>query len=202
MTLPKITAVIDSLNTSSISQERKLILQPLINYIRAKVEANAAIRLNFICTHNSRRSHLAQVWAQAMASYYHIENACCFSGGTEATAIFPMVVDTLKGSGFELKIISEGKNPVYHIGYSKNVPPIKGFSKTFDAEVNPKAEFAAILTCSDADENCPFIEGAEIRIPITYEDPKTSDGTTEQEAVYKERSLQIAAEMKYVFSEL
>ncbi|HSM64182.1 MAG TPA: hypothetical protein VK833_09620 [Gillisia sp.] len=202
MTLPKISDVINSLDIKTISKKRKLVLAPLVTYIQGKLDSNKDIKLNFICTHNSRRSHLSQVWAQAMASYFEIEKVYCFSGGTESTALYPKVVETLERSGFNVEVISEGNNPIYNIFYSENTPPVIGFSKTFDSEENPKSEFAAILTCSDADENCPFIEGAELRIPITYEDPKVSDGTAEQETVYMERSLQIATEMKYVFSEI
>jgi hypothetical protein len=56
------------------------------------------------------------------------------------------------------------------------------------------------MTCSDADENCPLILGAENRISTTYEDPKKSDGTELQEQIYKERFKQIALETLYVFS--
>jgi arsenate reductase len=202
MIYPQIETFINSLDVSSISEERQEKSLPLIDYIQSRVELEREVRLNFICTHNSRRSHFSQVWAQAIASYFNIEKVFCFSGGTEATALYPIVAETLERSGFNIKVISDENNPVYSIKYSDNMPPINGFSKTFDSEANPKSEFAAILTCSDADENCPFIEGAEIRIPITYEDPKASDGTPEQETVYKERSLQIATEMKYVFSEI
>jgi arsenate reductase len=202
MIYPQIETFINSLDVSSISEERQKKLLPLIDYIQSRLELEREVRLNFICTHNSRRSHFSQVWAQAMASYFNIEKVFCFSGGTEATALYPMVAETLERSGFNIKVISDGNNPIYSIKYSDNMPPINGFSKTFDSESNPKSEFAAILTCSDADENCPFIEGAEMRLPITYEDPKASDGTPEQETLYKEKSLQIATEMKYVFSEI
>ena len=47
-----------------------------------------------------------------------------------------------------------------------------------------------------------LINGAEKRIPITYEDPKAYDNTPQQLEKYKERSLQIATEMKYVFSNI
>jgi arsenate reductase len=202
MIYPQIETFINSLDVSSISEERQKKLLPLIDYIQSRLEPEREVRLNFICTHNSRRSHFSQVWAQAMASYFNIEKVFCFSGGTEATALYPMVAETLERSGFNIKVISDGNNPVYSIKYSDNMPPINGFSKTFDSEANPKSEFAAILTCSDADENCPFIEGAEMLIPITYEDPKVSDGTPVQETLYKEKCLQIATEMKYVFSEI
>jgi arsenate reductase len=45
-----------------------------------------------------------------------------------------------------------------------------------------------------------FIAGAEKRIPITYEDP--FDNTPQQAEKYQERSLQIATEMLYVFSQI
>jgi arsenate reductase (thioredoxin) len=191
-----------SLNLDVISNERKQTLQPLIDYIQTKVSGNKNTNLNFICTHNSRRSHLSQVWAQAAAHFYNLKNVYCYSGGTEATALFPMAAKTLKRAGFDIQTITEGKNPVYAIKYDENEHPIIGFSKTFDDSFNPKSEFAAIMTCSHADTNCPFIPGAEKRIPIKYDDPKAFDNTPQQAEKYEERSNQIAAEMLYVFSKI
>ena len=199
---PEIEKVISTFNFESIAAERKITLQPLIDFIQGKVASNQEVRLNLICTHNSRRSHLAQVWAQTAAAHYGIINVFCYSGGTEATAMFPMAVKTLDQSGFKIKTISESQNPIYSIKYSANEHPIIGFSKTFDDDFNPQSEFAAILTCSQADEGCPFIAGAEKRIPITFEDPKAFDNTAQQEEKYRERSLQIATEMFYVFSQI
>ncbi len=183
-----------------IIQERKAVLQPLVDFIQQKVNNGQEINLNFICTHNSRRSHLAQVWAQVASAYYHIPNVHCFSGGTEETALFPKVAETLAKQGFSVFKISETNNPVYTIKYSENALPIIGFSKKYDSAFNPVSAFTAIMTCSQADGGCPFIAGAEKRIPITFEDAKISDGTAEQTQVYTERSLQIATEMFYVFS--
>jgi len=193
---------LSTLRTESIHKERKAILQPLIDFMQQKVNATDTIRLNFICTHNSRRSHLSQVWAQTMAYHFNIKSVFCYSGGTEATALFPMVAETLKIAGFQIETLSENSNPVYSIMYAANELPIIGFSKKLDAEFNPKAEFAAIMTCSQADDGCPFIAGAEKRIPITYEDPKVFDDTPQQAEKYQERSLQIATELYYVFSQL
>jgi arsenate reductase len=145
---------------------------------------------------------LSQVWAQTAAAHYGVSNVICYSGGTEATAMFPMAAKTLEKQGFQIKTIAEGSNPVYAIKYAENEHPIIGFSKTFDDNFNPQTEFAAILTCSSADQGCPFIAGAEVRIPITFEDPKTFDNTPQQAEKYEERSLQIATEMFYVFSKI
>ena len=194
--------VINALSIESITAERKAILQPLIDYTRLKQDNNQEIRLNFICTHNSRRSHLSQIWAQTMAHYFNIKNVFCYSGGTEATALFPMVAKTLQNSGFEVNTISEGSNPIYSIKYAQNEHPIIGFSKKLDDDFNPKSEFIAIMTCDSANEACPFVLGAEKRIPITFEDPKAFDNTPQQAEKYNERSLQIATELLYVFSQI
>ncbi|WP_262250064.1 arsenate-mycothiol transferase ArsC [Parapedobacter soli] len=184
----------------AVNEERKSILQPLIDFVQQKADSGADININFICTHNSRRSHLAQVWAQVASAYFTIPNVHCYSGGTEETALFPKVAETLTDQGFSIFRIAETDNPVYAIKYSDDTLPIIGFSKKYDSPFNPTSAFAAIMTCSQAESGCPFIAGAEKRIPITFEDPKISDGTSEQAQVYTARSQQIAQEMFHVFS--
>lgn len=198
----KIKNTIDTFDFNEISEDRKNVLQPLVDYIQDKVNKKQEIRLNLICTHNSRRSHLSQVWAQTASAFYNVKNVACYSGGTEVTALYPMVVETLEQSGFKIQTISTGKNPIYFIKFSENEHPIIGFSKMYHDDFNPKNKFVAIMTCSQADGGCPFIAGAEKRIPITFEDPKVSDGTALQKQIYQERSLQIGTEMFYVFSQI
>ncbi|WP_374450833.1 low molecular weight phosphatase family protein [Cloacibacterium normanense] len=198
----KIREIIAQLSTERISEERKRILQPLIEFISSKICKNEEVRLNFICTHNSRRSHLSQIWAQSMAFYYHIENVFCYSGGTEATAMFPKVAETLANQGFEILKLSKTQNPVYAVKFAENEHAVICFSKKYNDDFNPKSAFSAILTCDSADENCPIVYGAEARIPIKYEDPKKSDGTAEMNETYFNRSLEIATEMKFVFENL
>lgn len=198
----EIENIIGSLNIDNVTNERREILKPLIDFIQSKAATNKEIRINFICTHNSRRSHLSQVWSQTIAHYFDIKNVFCYSGGTEATALFPMAAETLRNSGFQIKTISKNENPVYSIKYADNEHPVIGFSKKLDDDFNPKSEFAAIMTCDSANEACPFVPGAEIRIPITFKDPKAFDNTPQQAEKYKERSLQIATELFYVFSQI
>jgi arsenate reductase (thioredoxin) len=197
-----IEKIISTLNVATVSNKRKTVLKPLIEFIQTKVDENKEIRLNFICTHNSRRSHLSQIWAQTMAHYFNVKNVFCYSAGTEATALFPMIIETLQNAGFRINTISENNNPRYDILYSKNEQPIIGFSKTLDDEFNPTSEFAAIMTCTQADEGCPFIAGAEKRISVPFEDPKVFDNTPQQAEKYKERSQQIATEILYAFSQI
>ena len=200
MVLKKITETIQGLALHSIAEERKATLQEFIDYLQYKVALGARVNLNFICTHNSRRSHLAQIWAQTMACYFNIDSLFCFSGGTEATALYPSVKETLEGQGFEFEITSAGTNPHYQILFSDTEPAIVAFSKKYDALFNPSSNFAAIMTCSHADENCPMIVGAEKRILMSYEDPKKYDNSSREAAMYAACSLQIACEMYHVFS--
>lgn len=197
-----LNSTIEALDLSTLSKDRKNILDLLVAFVQEKRTAQVPVKLHFICTHNSRRSHLSQIWAQAMAAYYNVPNVLSYSGGTEATALYPMVVKTLAKQGFEIHPVSEGVNPVYSIHYSESGLALLGFSKTLDHAVNPSNGFVAIMTCDAADQDCPFIAGADERIGLTYKDPKVSDGTPQQESVYLERSIQIATELKYVFSRI
>lgn len=199
---PTLAEYFKNIDTNSVTNERKAVLQPLIDFVQSKVNNQQSIRLNFICTHNSRRSHLSQIWAQTAAAFFKIDNVFCYSGGTETTAMFPMVAQTLTNTGFKVQTVLSGNNPVYAIKFSPNEHPIIAFSKKYDDEFNPETGFAAILTCSQADGGCPFIAGAEKRIPITFEDPKAFDNTPIQAEKYLERSLQIATEMFFVFSQI
>jgi arsenate reductase len=193
---------ISLLDVSAISEERLLVLQSLIEFIRGKKDSGQSINLNFVCTHNSRRSHMAQIWAQTMAHYFNVRQVHCYSGGTETTALYSKVAEVLKQAGFDILALSGEVNPIYSIKCGAEVHPIIGFSKTYDHPFNPKGNFGAVMTCSHADENCPFIPGAEKRIAVTFEDPKEFDGTPLQTEKYEERSTQIATELFYVFSKI
>jgi arsenate reductase len=197
---PTLQATIEKAKSLEIPKDRIPILQDFIDYIQKKVDADQPVNLNFICTHNSRRSQFSQIWAKTAAAYFDIE-INSFSGGVEVTAFNERAVASLKRAGF--KVTQKGiENPKYFVFYSDDVDPIITFSKLYDDSANAPKGFAAIMTCSHADENCPFIPGAEARIPVRYEDPKAFDGTSEEAARYDERSLQIASEMLYVFSRI
>ncbi|WP_104735736.1 arsenate-mycothiol transferase ArsC [Hanstruepera ponticola] len=202
MLYPKIKQNIDRIDLSTIRPNREEIHNQLITYIQSKVDKGDDVNLNFICTHNSRRSHLSQIWAQTMASYFKIPNVTCYSGGTEATAMFPMTAETLRNQGFVFQTLVEGSNPVYAIKYNSSRQPIIGFSKTYHDDFNPSSNFAAVLTCSEADADCPFIPNADVRIALTFDDPKLFDNTPQQQEKYKERSLEIATELYAVFSKI
>lgn len=189
------------LDFDAIPNERKDLLTKISSYIQERKDKNQEINLVYVCTHNSRRSHFGQVWSAVAANYYRIQNVNSFSGGTEATAFNPNAINALKEVGFEIEKLSETDNPHYAVKFGPTNKTIC-FSKTVNDQANPIANFAAIMTCSDADENCPFIPGVDLRIGTTYEDPKKFDGTDLQNLKYQERSKQIATECLFVFSQI
>ncbi|MBL7473972.1 arsenate reductase/protein-tyrosine-phosphatase family protein [Robertkochia sediminum] len=201
--LEKLEQSIREIAAANPSEERKALLNQLKDAIKTAITNNGVANLNFICTHNSRRSHLSQLWAQTAAAYHGFgQKVVCYSGGTEATALFPAVAETLKSQGYEILKLSQETNPVYAIKYAENQPAVIGFSKAYHHPFNPKSEYIAVMTCDSANEACPVVVGASNRIPLTYEDPKLFDDTPEKMAKYLERSEQIAGEMLWIFNEL
>lgn len=198
--IPQVKTYFESLNPAEVPAERQVVLQPLVDFIKAKIEAQQPINLTFICTHNSRRSHLGQVWAQVAAAYFGVEDIHCFSGGTETTACNPRTIGAFERTGLKVTKATESDNPVYEISFDDSTKPVIAFSKVYDQAPNPSSSFAAIMTCDHAEANCPYIPGAEKRLPIMYIDPKVSDDTPEETATYDARCRQIATEMKWVFA--
>lgn len=191
----------ESLSTQfdSIPEKRKEILEKITAYIQQRKDSNKPISLVYICTHNARRSFFGQIWAQTAASFYGIDNCTTYSGGMEVTRCHPNAINALQNQGFETHSNSDSTNPLYEINYGGN-DNMLCFSKLFNDSTNPAQDFAAIMVCSDAETNCPFIPEAALRISTTYDDPKEFDGTPLEEEKYLERANQIALECLYIFS--
>jgi len=181
-----------------IAEERKGELRLLAeNLLGSNGEA---VNLIFICTHNSRRSHMAHLWASLGAALYEAKRIASFSGGTEATAFNPMAVQTMKDAGFRITTKIPGANPVYLVSHPGISEGVRAFSTKYTDPPNPARGFHAVMTCSGADEACLIVIGAVSRHAITYEDPKAFDGTPEVRDGYAERCRQIAREMLFTFS--
>jgi protein-tyrosine-phosphatase len=187
------------LDFDRIPGERKTLLDDLADYVITQTAAGSPVRLIFICTHNSRRSHMSQIWAQTAAAHYGIDWIETYSGGTEATAFNPRAVAAMRRAGFEISSAGEGENPVYSIRCGEVGLRMEAFSKIYTESPNPTSDFCAVMTCSNADEACPYVQGASHRVSITYDDPKDADGTEQEAEVYDERCRQIGREMFYVF---
>ncbi|MDB4286077.1 protein-tyrosine-phosphatase [bacterium] len=196
--LPKLTEYIRNLlpDINTIDPERQEVLRTLSAFIRER--EGTPSRLTFICTHNSRRSHFGQIWGKVMAEYFGVSHVETFSGGTEATAFHPNAIEAAKSSGLEITTSGPLNNPVYQVVFDKGKSPVAAFSKVFSDPVNPQIDFCAVMTCTDADTNCPVIPGAALRVTTPYEDPKRYDGTEFEKEMYAARCRQVAIEMGYV----
>lgn len=194
------TMHLEKIRSYEVKEERKPTLELLSSYLKRKLGNAEPITLNFICTHNSRRSQFAQFWSSYFSEYFGL-NIKSVSGGTEVTACHPNTIKALNRIGFAIKDDGSTKNPHYSISNGTK-PFIELFSKLHTDSISKGVKFAALMCCSDAAENCPFVPGTEITIPLNYTDPKWADGTIEEESAYDFTCLQIAAEIYHVYSQL
>jgi arsenate reductase len=195
----KLTETIDKILTQNIQDDHRESLDKIAAYIREKQEKKEKCEIIFICTHNSRRSHLAQIWAQTAAENFELKNIVTYSGGTEATAFNPRAIASLERAGFNIENPG-GDNPHYLVKFSEKGKAMECFSKKYSDVFNPQKGFLAVMVCDNADEACPVVAGAEARISLPFIDPKKSDGTAEEAATYDARSMQIAVEMYYIMA--
>lgn len=196
--LPPVQMLAEELEARPVAPERHQLLNHLAELIVADRHAGDPVALTFVCTHNSRRSHLSQVLAATAAAYFEVGGILCCSGGTEATACNERTVAAFQRAGYEVTDTSGGDNPIYEIAYTMDLPPLRAWSKVYDQGGNPESDYIAVMTCTHADEHCPLVRGARHRVSLPYRDPKEADGTPDEAATYDARLLEIGAEMFYL----
>ena len=202
--LPPLRAYVNEVATElgMLSAERKVVLNEIAGSITERLAAGKSAELTFICTHNSRRSHMSQIWAQTAAYHYGLDKEYAFSGGTEVTACNCRTVTAMRRVGFDIEDATAGENPLYLVRYASDRPAIRAYSKLYHSGSNPKRDFIALMTCSSADKSCPIIRGAIARHAIHYADPRLCDDTPNEAAAYNERCREIAREMFYIMSQV
>jgi len=187
---------------NQIPNDRTAVLKDAVLFLADRRHKQQPVTLTFICTHNSRRSHIAQLWCQAAAVYYGLTNITTYSGGTEVVACNPRTVRAMRRAGFSIVTLIPGTNAVYLAQYSENGTPVKLFSKLYNAEDNPKQDYVALFCCSQADASCPTVTGSIRRVSIPYTDPKLSDGSPQEKENYDKCSRQIAREMFFLMAQV
>lgn len=195
---PYVNQVVNELDL--VSAERRTVLDAIASNIVARLDSGKTAELTFICSHNSRRSHMSQIWAQTAAYYYGLDRIQAFSGGTEATACNCRTVAAMRRVGFDIEDATTGDNPIYLVRYAKDRPVIRAYSKLYNTDSNPRRDFIALMTCSVADKSCPVVQGATARYAIHYADPRLCDDTPTETTAYNERCREIAREMFYIMS--
>ena len=194
--IPTLRPYVARILSHQAASEREHRLQTTADLAQAAIESDSDMALTFICTHNSRRSHLAHVWAEVAARCFGLDGVRCFSGGTEATSCNPRTIQAFVRAGFSVELPDgETDNPIVRLHYHEDAPAVECFSKVYNEAGNPSSRYIAMMCCSDVSEKCPVVHGATERIPLHYEDPKVADGTTEEEQRYDERCFQIGCDM-------
>jgi len=183
-----------------IPADRRAQLEKIADYVKSQVKSTQPIKLTFICTHNSRRSHMSQIWAAIAAQYYGVARVETFSGGTEATAFNPRAVAALKRAGLKVEKKDDEANPRYEVSSGGSAAPLICFSKVYNESPNPESGFCAVMTCTQADQKCPLVKGSTLRVSLPFDDPKVADNTPDEASKYDERCSQISREMLYLFS--
>ena len=145
---------------------------------------------------------MSQIWANTAAYHYGLDKVSAYSGGTETTACNCRTVTAMRRAGFEITDATTGENPVYLVRYAEDRPPIRAYSKLYNADSNPSRDFIALMTCSSADKSCPVVKGSIARYAIHYADPRLCDDLPTETAAYNERCREIAREMFYIMSEV
>lgn len=201
---PVLDLLIDQLleDADRIPAERLKILHSLSSHIRKRLQGRDPVRINFICTHNSRRSQIAQVWAHTAAAAFQVPRIETGSGGTETTAFHPFALRAMRTLGFrttETDAPENAGNPRYTLTIGTGTPSLVCWSKRLEDTFPSDARFLAVMTCSDADRTCPVVPGAMARIPLTFADPKRSDGSGREQQEYLKTAVNIGRELLQVF---
>ncbi len=203
---PKVTTIIQSLESefAQIIEKRKTDLKLLGQIINEQMSKVDTAQVIFVCTHNSRRSQLSEIWLRLASEYYGVGSIKSYSGGTESTAFNHRMVDAVKRAGIELTTLVEGDNPRYSLSEEKKTTTSYElmFSKKYDHEYNPSKDFIAVMVCSQADKDCPFIPGALERMALPYIDPKACDDTPQESKAYDDKVREIGREILYMMSHL
>jgi arsenate reductase len=184
--------------------DRQPLLAAIRAWMQAKDQAGRPMHLLFVCVHNSRRSFLGECLAKAILAYYNRSDIQTHSAGGEATACNERTVAVLQRIGFQItatgKLANAG-NPIYEGRVSDSHPPFTLFSKDVVHTSLPTQNVLAITVCSNDPDGatCPWVPGAELRLPLPYTDPKFADGTPNELAAYDTAAATIARELLWTF---
>ncbi len=197
------STLMDNINAlkdfNQIPEERKTLLKELGDEVHLAMTNSDTVKITFICTHNSRRSQLSELWMRVAAHHYNLQGINTYSGGTESTAFNHRMVAALNRFGFEITQLDLSSNPKYSIGMPGDVQWNQVmYSKKYSDPYNPIINFIAVMVCGHADRNCPFVPGASARIALPYLDPKEYDDTAEEAKAYDDKVMEIGREILFL----
>ena len=182
-----------------IPEERQKMLRLIADLITDAIRDKGSCNIVVICTHNSRRSQLAEAWLTAASQYFGLPRIHAYSGGTEATSFNIRMVVALREASFHLHSSGPITNPKYQLhALTQEDSEHVMFSKVYNDHHNPKTDFIALMVCDSADRDCPIVAGAKHRISLPYQDPKEFDDTPMESGAYTDKVAEIGREMLYL----
>lgn len=177
-----------------IESEHLQSINQLSDWIAKNWTPDSTLHVLITCTGNSRRSILGASMGNLAAAYYGFDNIRFHSGGTIPSAFNKRTIATLKEIGFQIEPTgdeaergdSKTPNLIYLVKWGKGLEAVE-FSKRYNVKTNPQSDFSAIMVCSEADQECPTVPGASLRISMTFIDPKLYDEGAFEKSKYAER---------------
>ena len=152
-----------------VETDRRLRLDAIASYVRSKVRQQRAASLLFLGRHNSRRSHLAQVWAQTVAAWCEVGVVISYSAGVQPTRLAPAAVDALRRAGF---VVDLGQDPsTAKVSFRADAPPMICYAKDYEALQVPQRNWCAVSVDAGVAAGFPALDEAEERVVLPLEDP-------------------------------
>ncbi|KAI8925552.1 protein-tyrosine phosphatase, low molecular weight [Entophlyctis helioformis] len=119
-----------------------------------------AIKVLFLCTHNSARSQLAEGLLRSLGG----SDFEAFSAGTEQTHVRPLAIKSMAEIGID---ISAHESKVLDVFLDKDIDVV-------------------ITVCDSANDTCPVFPRAARRLHWSFPDPSKAQGSEEEQlAVYR-----------------
>lgn len=179
---------------------RPKTLQRLVDYLTLRLKAGQAAQVLVVCTHNARRSQIAQYWLAVGAAYFGLETLFVYSGGTEVTAVHPHTAAALQRMGLSVVPTDVSlNNPPYQVRWNDTMQALPAYSKHYKDALLLEQDFVALLVCDT--EACPHIPGAVDHIALPYEDPSIWDHSPEQMHYYDQTVRSIGMELLWVLQQ-
>ena len=176
---------IDSFNPN---QKRKKRLDNIASVINENLNKTRSIV--FLCTHNSRRSQICEVWGKVFAEIYR-KKININSAGAFKTVVHSQVYESIVKCG----LVVDNKKEIF---FDKK--KFKLNSKTIDSLT--MKNFIAVMTCSNAEKSCPNDPRSIRNIKMFFNDPRIYDETDKMSREYLNTTIYIAEELNYIFKNI
>ena len=184
-----------------VDPTRRPALRSCAAAIARQLDARGEVSVVAVCTHNSRRSQLAEVWLAVASAAAGLGGVSVCSGGSDPVAVAPGAIAVLRERGFRVEADTADANPRLRVrghGIEREL-----YAKPLGEAVAgvPLRGGVALMVCAAADAACPPVPQVGYRARLPFADPRHADGTPGEAAAYRAASDRIEAEMRWLVRE-